>query len=68
MAKALIGYLHSDQRIPARLGLEIQRLRGRVAELETLVLRLQIEHDRLIAEQATAVLAAEMLESEMLHA
>lgn len=68
MAKALIGYLHSDQRIPARLGLENQRLRGRVAELETLVLRLQVENDRLIAEQATAVLTAEMLEQEMLPA
>lgn len=68
MAKALIGYLHSDQRIPARLGLENQRLRNRVSELETLVLRLQVENDRLIAEQATAVLAAEMLEPEMLPA
>ena len=68
MAKALIGYLHSDQRIPARLGLENQRLRGRVAELETLVLRLQRENDRLIAEQATAVLEAGMLEPEMLPA
>ena len=68
MAKALIGYLHSDQRIPARLGLENQRLRGRVAELETLVLRLQVENDRLLAEQATAVLEAELLESEMLPA
>lgn len=67
MAKALIGYLHSDQRIPARLGLENQRLRGRVAELETLVLRLQVENDRLIAEQASAVLEAEMLEAEMLE-
>ncbi|MEO5663125.1 MAG: hypothetical protein ABIR39_07565 [Nocardioides sp.] len=68
MAKALIGYLHSDQRIPARLGLENQRLRNRVSELETLVLRLKVENDRLIAEQATAVLAAEMLEPEMLPA
>ncbi len=68
MAKALIGYLHSDQRIPARLGLENQRLRGRVAELETLVLRLQVENDRLIGEQAKAVLEAEMLEPEMLPA
>lgn len=68
MAKALIGYLHSDQRIPARLGLENQRLRGRVAELETLVLRLQVENDRLVAEQATVALEAEMLESEMLPA
>jgi len=68
MAKALIGYLHSDQRIPARLGLENQRLRNRVSELETLVLRLQVENDRLIAEQATAALEAQMLEQEMLPA
>ena len=68
MAKALIGYLHSDQRIPARQVLENQRLRNRVSELETLVLRLKVENDRLIAEQATAVLAAEMLEQEMLPA
>ena len=68
MAKALIGYLHSDQRIPARLGLENQRLRNRVAELETLVLRLQVENDQLLAEQASAALGAEMREAEMLPA
>ena len=39
-----------------------------MAELETLVLRLQVENDRLIAEQATAVLEAEILEPEMLPA
>lgn len=61
MAKALIGHLRSDQRIPARLGLENQRLRNRVADLEALVLRLQVENDRLIAEQARASLAVEML-------
>ena len=68
MAKALIGHLHSDQRIPARLGLENQRLRCRVAELETLVLRLQVENDRLVDERASAALDAEMLEPEMLPA
>lgn len=62
MAKALIGYLHRDQRIPARLGLENQRLRGRVADLEALVLRLQVENDRLIAEQVKADLEPELPE------
>lgn len=60
MAKALMGHLRNDQRVPARLGLENQRLRDRVAELETLVLRLQVENDRLVDERATAVLEAEM--------
>ncbi|PUA80744.1 hypothetical protein [Nocardioides currus] len=68
MAKALIGYLHSDQRVSPRLGLDNQRLRGRVAELETLVLRLQAENDRLRAAQATAELEAGILEAEMLPA
>ena len=68
MAKALIGHLRSDQRIPARLGLENQRLRGRVADLESLVLRLQLENDRLVAEQATVALEAEILQQEMLPA
>lgn len=68
MAKALIGHLQRDQRIPARLGLENQRLRGRVAELEQLVLRLKVENDRLAAEHATAVLAVEILDPEMLPA
>lgn len=68
MAKALIGHLRSDQRIPARLGLENQRLRGRVADLESLVLRLQLENDRLVAEQATVALETEILQQEMLPA
>ena len=36
MAKALIGYMHSDPRTPARLAAENARLRARVAELEAL--------------------------------
>ncbi len=55
MAKALIGHLQRDQRIPARLGLENQRLRGRVVELEALVLRLQAENDRLRADNERVV-------------
>ena len=34
MAKALIGYMNSDLRIPARLTAENTRLRARVAELD----------------------------------
>ena len=49
MAKALIGYLSTDQRSTATLAAENRRLRTRVAELENLVLRLQAENDRLAA-------------------
>lgn len=71
MAKALIGYLHSDRRISPRLGLDNQRLRNRVAELESLVLRLQVENDRLLAECTAEVLddeAPAMLSPQMLPA
>ena len=49
MAKALIGYLHSDPRTPARLVAENARLRARVSELEALTLRLAQENDALAA-------------------
>jgi len=49
MAKALIGYLSSDQRSTATLAAHNRRLRARVADLESLVLRLQAENDRLAA-------------------
>ena len=52
MAKALMGYMHSDLRTPARLTAENNRLRARVADLEDLVVRLQAENDRLAAAQA----------------
>jgi cell division protein FtsB len=55
MAKALIGYLDSDQRLPARLSAENARLRRRVAELEQLVSRLAQENDVLAAESARAL-------------
>ncbi|WP_232677868.1 hypothetical protein [Nocardioides sp. R-C-SC26] len=51
MAKALIGHLSSDLRDP-RLAVENARLRNRVAELESLVLRLSEENDRLVARAA----------------
>ena len=56
MAKALIGYMNSDLRIPARLTAENARLKVRVAELEALVLRLTQENDALAAAQAPDVL------------
>jgi hypothetical protein len=55
MAKALIGYLHSDLRDP-RLDADNARLRKRVAELESLVLRLSEENDRLVASRAAELL------------
>jgi hypothetical protein len=63
MAKALIGYMNSDLRTPARLTAENDRLRTRVAELEALVLRLSQENDALAA-RATALLD---LESETMQ-
>lgn len=59
MAKALIGYMNSDLRTPARLVAENDRLRSRVGELEALVLRLSEENDRLTAAQAATLLDIE---------
>jgi hypothetical protein len=56
MAKALIGYMNSDLRTPARLVAENDRLRARVGELETLLRRLSEENDRLAAAQAETLL------------
>ncbi|MDP3892010.1 hypothetical protein [Nocardioides sp.] len=64
MAKALIGYMNSDLRTPARLTAENRRLRERVVELEALVLRLKDENDSLTAAQAAAMLDHESI-SEM---
>jgi hypothetical protein len=65
MAKALIGYLDSDLRTPARLASDNARLRARVAELETLARRLAEENDALKAAHEAAVLD---LETRSLHA
>jgi len=64
MAKALIGYMNSDLRTPARLAAENQRLRTRVHELETLVRRISEENDRLAARAAVLELESTPL-SEM---
>jgi hypothetical protein len=55
MAKALIGYMNSDLRDP-RTTAENARLRARVAELESLILRLTEENDRLVASRAAELL------------
>ena len=49
MAKALLGHVNSDVRTTAVLTVENRRLRRRVEDLETLVLRLQADNDRLAA-------------------
>ena len=67
MAKALIGYMNSDLRTPARLVAENDRLRSRVGELEALVLRLTEENDKLAAEAARLldIEAVSMQQQEM---
>ena len=67
MAKALIGHLAGDPRTTARLATDNRRLRARVTELETLVLRLQAENDQLEARLDGARTAA-ALDPEMLPA
>ena len=59
MAKALIGYMNSDPRTPARLAAENARLRARVSELEALTLKLARENDALEAAATGEVLAVE---------
>jgi hypothetical protein len=63
MAKALIGHLNSDLRDP-RLAVENARLRNRVAELETLVLRLSEENDKLMSARAAEILTADAQEMQ----
>lgn len=61
MAKALLGYMSSDLRSPARHTLERlvadnRRLRDQVAELEARILRLSEENAELTTAQAAALL------------
>lgn len=56
MAKALIGHLNSDLRSTAELSTENRRLRQRVTELESLVLRLKEENDSLADASAAALI------------
>ena len=64
MAKALLGYMHSDLR-DARLVTENARLRNRVSELESLVTTLSAENDRLVAAQAAELIAPLQPRKEM---
>jgi hypothetical protein len=49
MAKALMGHVHHEPRAVSALAVENNRLRRRVKDLESLVLRLQADNDRLAA-------------------
>ena len=62
MAKALIGYMNSDPRTSARLAADNARLRARVSELESLVLRLSQENDALVAARAEELISSEDLQ------
>jgi hypothetical protein len=58
MAKALLGHVGgTDPRVTARLARENQMLRQRIADLESAVLRLQMENDTLGAMVGDEVLA-----------
>lgn len=63
MAKALMGHLSSDLRDP-RIGADNARLRKRVAELESLVLRLSEENDSLVARAAAQLDASALQEMQ----
>ena len=62
MAKALLGHLNSDARTTSVLAVENRRLRRRIEDLESLVLRLQADNDRLAAAVRDDRLAAEDLQ------
>lgn len=62
MAKALLGHLNSDARTTSVLAVENRRLRRRVEDLESLVLRLRADNDRLAAAVRDDRLAAEDLQ------
>jgi hypothetical protein len=49
MAKALMGHVHHESRAVSALAVENNRSRRRVEDLESLVLRLQADNDRLAA-------------------
>lgn len=59
MAKALLGYMSStDPRALAHITAENRRLRQRVTDLETHILRIQAENDSLVAAAHDAALLA----------
>ncbi|MGY2875471.1 hypothetical protein ACVW00_002661 [Marmoricola sp. URHA0025 HA25] len=62
MAKALLGYMGgTDPRVTARLARENNLLRQRIADLEAVALRLQMENDTL-ASMTTASADEEVFE------
>ena len=67
MAKALLGHVNSNARTTSVLAADNRRLRRRVVELESLVLRLQADNDRLAAAARDEQLGVEDLESLVLR-
>ncbi len=62
MAKALMGHVHHEGRTLTVLTVENSRLRRRVEDLESLVLRLQADNDRLAAAARDAELKVDDLQ------
>ncbi len=62
MAKALMGHVTTELHSTTALVVENRRLRRRVQDLESLVLRLQADHDRLAAAVRDGALAVEDLQ------
>lgn len=65
MAKALLGYMNTtDPRVVAGLTAENRRLRRRVADLESHVMRLQAENDALaaVAERETLLTVPDQMQ------
>ena len=62
MAKALLGHVNTEMRSTPALAVENRRLRRRVEDLETMVLRLQADNDRLAAAVRDDTIAVEDLQ------
>lgn len=62
MAKALMGHLTTELHSATALTVENRRLRRRVEDLESMVLRLQAENDRLSAAARDDALSVEDLQ------
>ncbi len=62
MAKALMGHVTAELHSTATLVADNRRLRRRVADLETMVLRLQADNDRLLVAARDDALAVEDLQ------
>ena len=62
MAKALMGHVNTELHSTTTLVVENRRLRRRVQDLESMVLRLQADNDRLSAAALDDALAVEDLQ------